>query len=641
MPIVATVGRGSLKSRSLIIFIYAVLILGSVTTVYPFLIMVATSVTSHTDYERYRLIPAYLYDDGALMAKYLQEKYKTSQFDIFKLRYEVREPYEEMIAGQKITRKYGRFAELADSFEKFDLEDKSLRRRLRDWHEFKRALPPRFKDTYFHAYLVPIGEAQVGFQEFLRRRYATPRDADEAIGEHNDSYLAVYPPFEAYERHAWYPPDDGKNREWALYRRQMPQRMINVMTVEPLWQDYLQEKYAGLEQLNEAWGAGYEYFWRIPFETSRPAGPEGRDWETFVRRVMPMLYARLDVERCRESYIAYLKDTYGTVEKYNGKTGDNAASFETVTLPERMPRKALALLNWQEYFERHAPIECIRIDSADVRFAEFLRREYGDIATLNASYESDYADFDEVEPPWREEDFRDLWERRRAVRLNFLTRNYVYVLKAVFLQGRPLINTFIFVTLAVLSQISVNPLAAYALSRYRLSYSSKVLIFLLATMAFPPAVTMIPNFLMIKDLGLMNTFGALLLPGLANGYFVFLLKGFFDSLPQELYEAASIDGASEFRMFWTITLPLSLPVLAVISLFAFGGAYGSFLWAFTTCQDPKMWTLMVFLHQFQQGVRAAPYLIMAALVVAAIPTVVVFLSAQKVLMRGIVVPTMK
>ena len=82
-------------------------------------------------------------------------------------------------------------------------------------------------------------------------------------------------------------------------------------------------------------------------------------------------------------------------------------------------------------------------------------------------------------------------------------------------------------------------------------------------------------------------------------------------------------------------------MLSVIALFAFGGAYGSFLWAFTTCQDPKMWTLMVFLQQFQIEAASCPYVVMASLVLAAIPTMIVFLSAQKVLMKGIVVPTMK
>ena len=152
---------------------------------------------------------------------------------------------------------------------------------------------------------------------------------------------------------------------------------------------------------------------------------------------------------------------------------------------------------------------------------------------------------------------------------------------------------------------------------------------------------MSPNFLMIRDLGLLNTFAALILPMMAKGYSVFLLKGFFDSLPQELYEAASIDGASEFRMFWMITMPLSLPILSVIGLYAFGLAYGSFLGAFTVCQDRKMWTLMVFLQQFQTEMKLHPYLVMSSLVLAAIPTIVVFLCAQKVLMKGIVVPTMK
>jgi len=94
------------------------------------------------------------------------------------------------------------------------------------------------------------------------------------------------------------------------------------------------------------------------------------------------------------------------------------------------------------------------------------------------------------------------------------------------------------------------------------------------TMAFPPMVTQIPVFLMLRKLHLLNTFAALILPGLANGYSIFLLKGFFDGLPKELYEAAELDGASETQMFTRICLPMSTPVLAVIGLGAFTHAYG-------------------------------------------------------------------
>jgi multiple sugar transport system permease protein len=110
-------------------------------------------------------------------------------------------------------------------------------------------------------------------------------------------------------------------------------------------------------------------------------------------------------------------------------------------------------------------------------------------------------------------------------------------------------------------------------------------------------------------------------------------------LPPELYEAGLIDGASELRMFWRITLPMSKPILAVIALGAFSGAYGAFMHAFLICQDPRMWTLMVFLYEFQQ-LHALP-LVMASLLVAAVPTLLVFVFCQNIILRGIVIPTYK
>jgi len=185
----------------------------------------------------------------------------------------------------------------------------------------------------------------------------------------------------------------------------------------------------------------------------------------------------------------------------------------------------------------------------------------------------------------------------------------------------------------------VNPLAAYALSRYQLPGTYKILLFLLATMAFPAEVTMIPGFLLLKSARLLNTYWALILPTMASGYSIFLLKGFFDSLPRDLYEAAMLDGAREYVMFTRITVPLSKPVLAVIALMTFTMAYGSFMWAFLVCQDPKMWTLMVWLFQMQ--IWAPQFMIMAALVLAAIPTLLVFVFCQNIIMRGIILPVEK
>jgi multiple sugar transport system permease protein len=100
-----------------------------------------------------------------------------------------------------------------------------------------------------------------------------------------------------------------------------------------------------------------------------------------------------------------------------------------------------------------------------------------------------------------------------------------------------------------------------------------------------------------------------------------------------------LDGASDLRMFRSVTLPLCKPILAVIALGAFTSAYGAFMFALLTCQDPKMWTLMVFLYDFQQSYSLP--LIMASLVVSAIPTLIAFLLCQKVILRGIIIPTFK
>ncbi|MEX0744286.1 MAG: carbohydrate ABC transporter permease, partial [Phycisphaeraceae bacterium] len=141
------------------------------------------------------------------------------------------------------------------------------------------------------------------------------------------------------------------------------------------------------------------------------------------------------------------------------------------------------------------------------------------------------------------------------------------------------------------------------------------------------------------SVSLLNTFWALILPGAANGFGIFLLKGFFDSLPQELYEAAELDGAGEFTKFWTITMSLSKPILAVLALQAFTAAYSEFMMALVIIPDPEMWTMMVWLFQLQSQVH--PTVVYASLVVAAIPTFLVFLFCQNLIMRGIIVPVEK
>jgi ABC-type glycerol-3-phosphate transport system permease component len=243
-------------------------------------------------------------------------------------------------------------------------------------------------------------------------------------------------------------------------------------------------------------------------------------------------------------------------------------------------------------------------------------------------------------------------EIRNAVAIQFIEHgwrdfaesalaNYRLVGDYLFLRGRAFANTIFLVVLTVLAALSVNPLAAYALSRFKMRATEKILLFLLATMAFPAAVTAIPGFLLIRDLGLLNTFAALVLPSVASGMSIFILKGFFDALPRELYEAAAIDGAGEWTVFRRITLPMTTPILAVNALNAFIHAYSSWEWAFLVCQKESHWTLAVWMYQMSQTFTHQPWCVMAGFVLVSIPTAFVFLACQKVILRGIVLPSMK
>jgi multiple sugar transport system permease protein len=265
--------------------------------------------------------------------------------------------------------------------------------------------------------------------------------------------------------------------------------------------------------------------------------------------------------------------------------------------------------------------------------------KYGSLNRVNRELGTKFESTLDIFPPQRETHFYFVQRHKKMLKWEFVKRNFVSVSDYILLHGRGVMNTFIYCGLAIFCALIVNPLAAYALSRYKPPSQYKILLFLMLTMAFPPMVMQIPNFLMLRELGLLNTFAALILPGLANGYSIFLLKGFFDSLPQELYESAMLDGAGEIRIFWQITMNLSKPILAVIALTAFKNSYANFMMALLICQDEKMWTLMPWLYQLQQ--KSGEGVIFSSLLIAAIPTFIIFALCQNIIMRGIVVPVEK
>jgi multiple sugar transport system permease protein len=446
---------------------------------------------------------------------------------------------------------------------------------------------------------------------------------------------------------------------------------------DELFEKYVDDKYAGDASLIASTRLGEE------------ASPESlAQYEAFLMELPDDFWAvgfrmapNQVTSRLRLRYQAWLRDRYRDIDDLNKAYVEENVGFQTIDPPaellERRTWKPLAGRKYDEWleFKRSLPAE-FRIPMRSQRmYQEFVRARYGNrFSDVPPEVAGTATAFEGIAMPPEGpllEEFRreylperyhsgtaeELWARRmgtdepmpivaferahvaenaRGVRREFASRNFVYVLDYILLNGRAVWNTAIFCFLAIATQLIVNPIAAYALSRYPIKASGKILIFLLATMAFPAEVAMIPSFLLLKDLGLLNTFAALVLPTMASGYMIFLLKGFFDSLPQELFEAGQIDGARETTMMTRIALPLSKPVLGYLALIAFMGAYGAFLYAFLVAQDQRMWTLMVWIYQLQNTAPKA--VMMAAVTLAAVPTLAVFLLAQRVIMRGIVLP---
>jgi len=625
MALIPIVGRRSLKMRILVIGLYAVLSIGAVTMVYPFLVMLSTSVKSAVDVNDYSVVPKYLLDDEALFAKYIEIRYAGNI-----------EAINDYYGGNIIK------IEDIKPTTRGPLKRGEMNL-VRDWNEFSQNLPLSYKQANFG----PIGTSPSllldRYRAFLRKRFNNDINAlNRLYREENTAFEQVFAPFERPTKREWQPDDSPKMKEWLEFEKSLPPHFLRVVGCDPLFASFLEvDRYDGdISRLNAAWGTSYKSFVEIHLPVAPPVNQQERaDWEEFVRTLMPFRFMQVD-DIATADYQNFLRRRYlGNISEVNRIYGTRYSAFGEIRLPNRVPAEGTPLTDWMDFVAHVVPIKAIRLTNAENLFRQYVLAKYGNLEGVCKAYDIALKNVNELSPPYRLADWQYVLTHKSELRRYFLTRNYAMVISFILLHGRAVVNTVIFCLAVIITHLVVNPLCAYALSRYNLRYAYKVLLFLLATMAFPAEVAMIPNFLLLKQLNLLNTYWALILPGMASGFAIFLLKGFFDSLPRELYEAGIIDGASEARMFWQITIPLSKPIFAVIALQSFTAAYGAFMFAFLVCQDPKMWTMMVWLYELQ--ITAPKYITMAALTVAALPTLLVFIFAQKVIMRGIILPSFK
>jgi multiple sugar transport system permease protein len=201
------------------------------------------------------------------------------------------------------------------------------------------------------------------------------------------------------------------------------------------------------------------------------------------------------------------------------------------------------------------------------------------------------------------------------------------------------VNTVIVVSLVVFGTLLSCSFSAYGFARLRAPGRDVIFLVLIATIMLPTTVTLVPTYIVFNYLGWINSFKPLVVPAFFGvPFFIFLLRQFYLTIPRELEDAARIDGAGPFRIWWSIMLPLSKPALATVAVFTFVAAYNDFFGPLIYLTDESKWTIAVALSYFQGSPRIGPqmHLLMAATTMAAIPSILVFLFAQRYFVRGIV-----
>ncbi len=202
-------------------------------------------------------------------------------------------------------------------------------------------------------------------------------------------------------------------------------------------------------------------------------------------------------------------------------------------------------------------------------------------------------------------------------------------------------NSALLAALVTMISLAINALAGYAFAKLRFAHRERIFNGLLAAMVIPAQVAMLPLFLLLKQLGLINTYAGVIIPGMASIYGIFLVRQYAQSIPETLLDAARIDGAGELRIFWSVALPLCRPILVTLAIFTFMGTWNDFMWPLIVLTDNRLHTLPVALANLVGEHVQDIELVMAGAVVTVLPVMLLFLVLQRYYIEGLVLGGLK
>jgi multiple sugar transport system permease protein len=207
--------------------------------------------------------------------------------------------------------------------------------------------------------------------------------------------------------------------------------------------------------------------------------------------------------------------------------------------------------------------------------------------------------------------------------------------------GRYLVNSVVLMTAVTLGSLVVNVAAGYAFAKLRFAGRDRIFKVLLGALVIPSQVAMVPLFLLLKHLHLVNSYGGIVVPALASIFGIFMVRQYALSIPDELLEAARIDGASEFRIFRSVVVPLLRPIVVTLAVFTSLGAWNDFMWPLIVLSDMDLYTLPVALASLSREHVQDNELMMAGAVLTTLPVLLVFLALQRYYIQGLTLGSVK
>ena len=216
--------------------------------------------------------------------------------------------------------------------------------------------------------------------------------------------------------------------------------------------------------------------------------------------------------------------------------------------------------------------------------------------------------------------------------------------RALFMRmgmGRYFLNSVLVSVAITALSLLINAMAGYAFAKLRFRGRERVFQLLLAALVIPAQVAMLPLFLLMKQLGLVNSYAGVVIPALSTVFGIFLVRQYARSIPDDLLEAARIDGAGELRIFFTIVLPMLKPVLATLAVFTFMAAWNDFMWPLIVLTDQSHYTLPVAMAALSREYYMETEMMMAGAVVTVLPVLLLFLLLQRYYIQGLLLGSVK